>query len=157
MPTSKQIIDIVYKTVTDSNLSRVLPVLHEQIVLHVPPNVPFGGEYHGRSGFLALMSKVFRLWNSLKLTSLTYFTPDDSLSEVALVAVGKFEGKLPAIDEPMSVPFIHYWQLKDGKVVSLRAFYWDIDSLLTHFPPKKKGPDRPENGQYTSESGNLPD
>ncbi|UFH56294.1 nuclear transport factor 2 family protein [Spirosoma sp. KNUC1025] len=158
MATTKQIIDLVYSTITDSNLSRVLPVLDEQIVLHIPDNVPFGGEYHGRGGFLALMSNVYKLYESIQLSSLIFFAPDDaSLLEKSIVVTGKLEGKLHISDEPITVSFIHYWLLSQEKVVELRVFHWDTERLRSHFLPPAKGPMGSANGHSSSENGNLPE
>ena len=155
MATSKQIIDVVYSLFTDNNLSRVLPVLDEQVVLYIPEHLPFGGEYHGRSGFLGLMSAVYTLWDSLSVTSPVYFLHESDSSADAIIVTGTFEGMLHNDNEPIALPFIHYWLLKDQKVIGLRAFYWDSAALLDRLQSKKKGTDRSSNGPGNSESGNI--
>lgn len=130
MSTSKQIVDLIYSMVTENNLSRALPVLDEHIALYISENVPFGGVYHGRSGFLTMISKLYSVWDQLQLSSLTYFIPEMGLQESTVVITGRIEGYPLKSNELTALPFLHHWTLADEKITELRAFHWDVDPLL---------------------------
>ena len=130
MGTSKQIVDVFYSVITDNNLSRALPVLDEHIILHILGNVPFGGEYEGRSGFLNMMSNLYDLWESLRLGSLTYFIPENNPAPNTVMTAGNLEGYLHIGDELIVLPFIHHWTLANEKITELKAFHWDVNPLL---------------------------
>jgi hypothetical protein len=151
----KQIIRDVYSVFADNNLSRILPVLDEKIVLYISGYGPTGREYQGRSGFLTMMSELYTICENLRVDSLVYFTPDDDQQQELIITTGFFEGILIIDNELATLPFVHTWQVKAEKVVELRAFYWDFAKLLYRLQPGVKRPDFPSNGQYFA--GNDPD
>ena len=153
MPTAKTIIELIYGVVADNNLSRILPVLDEHIVLYIAGYGPRTGEYHGRSGFLTMMAGVYQLCENLSVNSLAYFIPEKDRSPEAIIATGVFEGILLADNKSAVLPFLHYWQLKDEKVVELRAFNWASAELISRIRQEKKGPDLPLNGYPNSRDG----
>lgn len=124
MSTSKQLVEVIYSIVTDNNLSRALPVLDEHIVIHISRDVSFGGEYQGRSGFLAMMSNLYNLWERVRLDSLTYYIPENNLTPTTIITTGNLEGGLLISDELTVLPFIHHWTVENEKITELRAFHW---------------------------------
>ncbi len=154
MAIPKQLIEVVYGIFSDNNLSRILPVLDEKIVLYISENGPAGSEYHGRSGFLAIMSSLYKICENLSVNSLVYFLPENDARQNAVITTGYFEGKLLADNESAVLPFIHYWQIKDNRVVELRTFSWDSASLLNRLQHAHKGTDFQANGHHTDPNGN---
>jgi hypothetical protein len=152
MTDPKQIVENVYTVFADNNLSRILPVLDENITLYVLGYGPTGLEYQGRSGFLSMMSELYTICENLRVHSLVYFTPDDDQQE-SIVTTGFFEGILLIDNEPAVLPFVHSWQVKAEKVVELRAFYWDSAKLLYRLQPEGNGREFPSNGQHKSGNG----
>lgn len=150
MATSRDIIDVVYGVITDSNISRILPMLDEQLVVYISGDMPFGGEYMGRSGFLTLMSKVYKVWENVSIRSLVYYMPDGQPSPYSLVATGSIEGKLIATNELSVVPFIHYWEVNDDRIRVLRAFNWNTSVLFDRLQQEKKPTNTFANGHHTS-------
>ncbi|SFC02257.1 nuclear transport factor 2 family protein [Spirosoma endophyticum] len=153
MAIPKQIIEVVYGVFADNNLSRILPVLDEKIVLYISEYGPAGSEYHGRSGFLNMMSGLYTICENLSVNSLVYFTADNDHPQDAIVTTGFFEGKLLIDNEVAILPFIHYWQLKDDRVVELRAFNWDSTKLLHRLHRANKDTKLPSNGHHNPGNG----
>ncbi|QMW04863.1 nuclear transport factor 2 family protein [Spirosoma foliorum] len=153
MANPKQLIDIAYSVFADNNLSRILPVLDEKIVLYIAQYGPTGREYQGRSGFLAMMSELYTICEDLRVHSLIDFTPDDDQHPDSIITTGFFEGKLLIDNEPFSLPFVHTWYVKADRVVELRAFYWDSAQLFYRIQQGVNGPDFPSNGQHRSSNG----
>ncbi|RYC71797.1 nuclear transport factor 2 family protein [Spirosoma sordidisoli] len=153
MPTSRQLIEVVYSVATDSNLSRILPILDEDIVLYMPDYMSIGGEYHGRRGFLTLMSRVYKRWERIELSALVFFIPDHDPLSNAVVTTGLFSGTLLPDSEPVSLPFLHYWQLKDEKIIALRAFSWHSAPLSNRSRQDQNPPNPFLNGPYVWPNG----
>ncbi|GAB4041524.1 nuclear transport factor 2 family protein [Spirosoma jeollabukense] len=156
MAIPKHLIDVVYSVFSDNNLSRILPVLDEKIVLYISENGPTGSEYHGRSGFLTMMSRLYTVCENLSVNSLVYFLPENDAQQNAIITTGFFEGKLLADNEPAVVPFIHCWQIKDDRVIELRAFSWDSAKLLNRLQQANKGTTLPPNGHNTANGSSRP-
>lgn len=154
MATPKHIIEVVYGVFSDNNLSRILPVLDEKIVLYLSEYGPAGSEYHGRSGFLTMMSSLYTICENLSINSLVYFIPENEHQQNAIVTTGFFEGKLLVDNEFAVLPFVHYWQVEDDRLVELRAFTWDSANLLSRIRQEKDGPNLPSNRQHTATTGN---
>ena len=154
MADPKQIIRDVYSVFADNNLSRILPVLDEKIVLYISGYGPTDRAYQGRSGFLTMMSELYTICENLRVNSLVYFIPDDEQQQESIVTTGCFEGILIIDNELATLPFVHTWKVKAEKVVELRAFYWDFTKLLYRLQPEANRPDFPSNGQHIS--GNDP-
>jgi|GEM_PF-2458801 len=146
MANPKQIIEAVYSVFADNNLSRILPVLDEKIVLYISESGSTGHEYQGRSGFLTMMSELYAICENLRIHSLVFFTPDDEQQPGAIVTTGFFEGILLLDNEIAILPFVHSWQVKAEKVVELRAFYWDSANLFHRLQQRINVPDFPSNG-----------
>lgn len=154
MAIPRQLIEVVYGVFSDNNLSRILPVLDEKIVLYISENGPAGAEYHGRSGFLAMMSSLYKICENLSVNSLVYFIPDNEHQQNAIVTTGFFEGKLLVDNELAVLPFVHYWQVKDDRVAELRAFSWDAANLLNRLQHAHRGANFPTNGHHRAANGN---
>ncbi|GAB3800045.1 hypothetical protein GCM10028819_24570 [Spirosoma humi] len=147
MANPKPIIEVVYGVFADYNLSRILPVLDEKIVLYNSEYGPGGREYYGRSGFLTMMSDLYAICENPSVNSLVYFTPDnDQWPPDTIVTTGFFEGTLLIDNELASLPFVHYWQIKKERIVELRTFSWNSAKLLNRLQRTTKGPNLPSNG-----------
>ena len=154
MATPKHIIEVVYGVFADNNLSRILPVLDEKIVLYTAEYGPDGREYHGRSGFLTMMSRLYKICENISVKSLVYFMSDTDHPPDTIITSGFFEGKLLIDNELAILPFIHYWQVKDDRIVELRAFNWNSAELRNRLQQANKGPNLPSNGHHSGSNGN---
>jgi ketosteroid isomerase-like protein len=98
------------------------------LVVHEPPFVPWGGDYHGREAFLELFAHIAQ------------FTDPSSMEVVEMVAEGDrvivlMSGSFRSADGQTAPVLLSEWySFRDGRVVEIRPFYWDV-------PPT--GPARP--------------
>jgi hypothetical protein len=153
MASSTHTVQLIYTMLAEGNLSRILPLLDEHMAIHLPERTVFGGVYHGRNGFLALMSNVFQVTDSLSWGPLTHFTPaadaPDDAPEDAVVTTGTVAITLPGKAAAGIFPFCHYWLLQNEKVIVFRAFQWDTDAVTPRLPILEIGPGLSPNGQGT--------
>ncbi len=157
MAAPNAIIKLIYEMLSQGNLSRILPLVDEQVTIYIPDLVPFGGVYHGRSGFLALMAKVYPFSDKLRQDSLLYFSPEEVTSDDVFITTGRCTGTQRGMDAPINVPFLHYWLLKDEKVAVFRAFYWDIERLPPYLSGTKLSFTPSPNGQGPLPKDRLPE
>ncbi len=137
MTNNKQIIEGLYQNMSERNLSKVLPALDEHLKIWVPKSLPFGGEFLGREGFIAMVSKINQTWEYLKIAYLHYYLSEE-ISADQLLVQGKMLGKAFQADESYSFHFINQWRLRDNRIIEHRVFVDDTFELL-HYLNKHTG------------------
>lgn len=131
MKNNKQIIEGLYQNMSERNISKVLPVLDEHLKIWVPKSLPFGGEFLGREGFIAMVSKLNHIWENLKISYLHYYLPEEINADQILVQ-GKMEGKAFQADESYTFHFINQWRLKENRIIEHSVFFEDTSALLQY-------------------------
>ena len=142
MSNNKQIIEGLYQNMSERNLSKVLPVLDEHLKIWVPESLPFGGEFLGRAGFIAMVSKLNQIWENLQIIYLHYYLPEEINADQILVQ-GKMEGKAFQADESYTFHFINQWRLKENRIIEHSVFFEDTFELLQYL------------NNHTNDSNNL--
>ncbi len=145
MFSSRQIIEKIYDDISQGNLSGVLPVLDEHIAIHLAGSLPWGGEFHGRNGFMSMISRRFQLWETYQKSSLHYFL-SDSEADNRIIVTGEINGKLTTATDSIVLSFVDLWRLKNGKVIDYMVFYFDTIRLLHYVQQGKPDQGFPLNG-----------
>ncbi|GAB3276656.1 hypothetical protein GCM10027347_50320 [Larkinella harenae] len=135
MANPKQTIEAIYGVFSDNNISRLLPMLDENMVLYHSSYESTSIEFHGISGFLSIMSGLYTICENLSVNSLVYFRPDNDELQGSIITTGYFEGILTIDKKPAVLPFMHFWQVKAERVTELRAFCWDSAELQHRLGP----------------------
>ncbi|MGA0557093.1 nuclear transport factor 2 family protein [Larkinella sp. VNQ87] len=131
MSPSTQLVQQIYADIIQGNLSKVLPVLDENIRVEVPDSLPFGGIYHGREGYILMFSKRNWTWEALHIRPERYFTPENGSDKIELILVtGEMEAVSSASETVFTLPFVEQWQISEGKIITLKTFFWDTAQLL---------------------------
>lgn len=105
-------------------LEKVREYLHEELVVHEDPSLPFGGDWHGPEGFVELMYKIKDFFPGFA------FQLDDLVSnDVDKLA---FKGRLTGntAGGPFDIGIVEFWTLRDGKVVDILPIWQDIINLM---------------------------
>ena len=131
MANNRQLIQELYQDLIDRNISKVLPVLDEHIQIKLPESLPFGGTFQGREGFIAFVTKMSQVWESLHIKRLDYYMPEDALEDT-LIVLGEVEGKGEQKESVYTSRFVNYWQFENKRITSLHIFLWDTVGLLTY-------------------------
>jgi ketosteroid isomerase-like protein len=92
------------------------------IVVYEPESLPFGGVYKGRDAHLQMMQHAY-----------TYFDTSQTRPERVVVdgENAVIMWKLRWLDPPADIQISEWFQVRDGKIVEIRAFYWD-SAVLVH-------------------------
>jgi len=131
MPTPKQIIEKIYADISQGNVSSVLPVLDEHVAIYMPRSLPWESEFHGRDGFMSMLTRRFQLWEIYQKNALRYFTSEQDFN-TGIIVTGEITGKLIITSDSITIPFVDQWLLTDGQVIEYKVFYWDIIELVQY-------------------------
>jgi len=106
------------------NWDIVRPYVADDIVLHVPQSLPWGGDSHGWEGYqqaLITMGKFFAVMDVEDVT----FTPIDDSVIIRLT----IKGSIAATGKAFAMPLLEVWRVKDEKVFDITAYFFDTKAL----------------------------
>jgi uncharacterized protein len=117
-----------YDHVMAGELAAAAAMMADDFVLHEPPGLPYGGEYHGPQGFLDIMGRINALYEPSLVKPLEYL---DAGNPVIIKLVGRFKSRATGKTADMDVVELYY--VRDGKIAELDGYYKDpaaITALL---------------------------
>ena len=99
-----------------------------KIVITEAESLPFGGEYRGIDGFHKLMRNLGGAWKRVRFDNFVFATGENRVvSEFVMTATVRATGA------ELKFPVIEVFELGDGKIVSIRPFYWDTSAICKAF------------------------
>jgi ketosteroid isomerase-like protein len=115
-----------------------LSLLHPDVVVHIPPSMPYGGDHVGREAFVRMaeaMGATWRVSDGLDMT-FTALSEDQVACLVSWTAESRHTGRrLPMLQHEL-------YTIADGQITDIRIFYWDTaavveatDGVKTLVPP----------------------
>lgn len=99
------------------DIPTVLALLDEQINWYTPETVRFGGSFSGRDGVAAFFSRLPENFAELEVRPERFITQGDDV-----VVLGRHQGRSQT-GVSFDVPFVHLWQLRDGKVTTFTEHF----------------------------------
>jgi ketosteroid isomerase-like protein len=111
-----ELVRTLYDAYDSKDLDGVVDLLGDAMVAHVAPGMPWSGTYYGPEGFRRFLEIID------EYVELTIET--DSLIDTGpLVAqVGRTTGYSRASGTKFSFDEVHFWGVKDGKIVVFRNY-----------------------------------
>ena len=113
---NKRIVQDAYDGMRGGDVQAFLGALDDEIVVHEPDCLPYGGVTRGLREFLAVLPKAGAVLDASKLEVEELVADGDSV--VAIIRIGVRGG-------PDDVRLAEHWRLCDGKAVELRVFWFD--------------------------------
>ena len=111
-----ELVRTLYAAFNRKDLDRVINLLADTMVAHVAEGVPWSGSYYGPEGFrrfLEIIDKYVEL--SVETDSLIDTGP-------VVAQVGRTTGYARNSGTSFSFDEVHFWGVKDGKVVVFRNY-----------------------------------
>ena len=102
----------------------VKPYVSDDLVLRVPPGLPFGGDYHGWQGYMDILKAIGTFFTDIKAGPREFATVGQKV-----IVVGSLSCRIAKNGKPISFPLTDIWKLQDGKVVEIVAFYYDTKAI----------------------------
>jgi ketosteroid isomerase-like protein len=106
------------------NWDIVRQYVSDDLVMHVPTGLPYGGDYRGWEGYLQCFKAMGAFYRDLKGGPAEVAAVGDKV-----IVVTSMTGRIASNDQPVSFPITTVWQLKDGKVVDIVSFYYDTKAI----------------------------
>jgi ketosteroid isomerase-like protein len=102
----------------------VRPYIADDLVIHIPPGLPYGGDYQGWDGYLRQFKELGAFYTDLKSSPAEFVSAGDKV--LVLVTLS---GRIARNGKPISIPLVNIWELKNGKVTTLTPYYYDTKSI----------------------------
>jgi ketosteroid isomerase-like protein len=126
---NREIVEQIYAAANAGDLAGVAARMHDDVVLHQAPSLPYGGEYVGKEAAMGCLLKMFaQYWEVGALTVHNIAVDDDLvITAVDLTATARPTGRR------VVMPFRECFRLRDGLVVDLQPFYYDTAAIAEAF------------------------
>ena len=125
-PHNVQVVQGVYEAFNKGDVPGVLAALDQEIEIVEAESLPYTGVYRGHAGVSQLMAGMGAAWEVFDTRLERLIDHGDEV-----IAFLQIKGKLRGSARPIEMPVIEVWELREGKVVSIRAFYWDTAAIAS--------------------------
>jgi uncharacterized protein len=96
----------------------------DDLVMHVPPGLPYGGDYHGWEGYQRCFKEMGTFFKDLKGGEAEFASVGDKV-----IVVTNMSGRIAKNGKPLSFALTTVWKVKDGKVADIVPFYYDTKAI----------------------------
>lgn len=121
--TNVEIVKEIYKAVSEGNLQTVLNYLADNVIAYQANSLAYGGQYHGKVGFLQMEAAIFETWNHFQSSPNAFINDGDYV-----VVLTTMKGESKKTGKILDMPLAEIWKMKDEKVIEIRPFYWDTQA-----------------------------
>lgn len=102
----------------------VRPYVSDSLLMRVPASLPFGGDYHGWKGYTDILKAIVSFFSEIKAGPREFATVGEKVIVMATLTC-----RVASNGKSISFPLTDVWELKDGKVVQITAFYYDTKAI----------------------------
>jgi ketosteroid isomerase-like protein len=122
-------IDILHafaKEVVAGNRDGLRSLLHEDVVVHEAPTLPYGGDHYGQDAFMDLFETVQATWEFTETFQYTYYEsgPDTVILQVEVDSLAANTRK------PIRLRLAEIFTIREGKIADLDIYYWDTAAMI---------------------------
>ncbi|MBH0118365.1 nuclear transport factor 2 family protein [Rhodococcus sp. CX] len=111
--------------IADKGVTGQSDPFHEEIIIREAAELPYGGEWKGKEGLRALMTKI---------NSLVTLRPVDvevfDLGENHVITRQVAKMTRGGVDRELEVPMVEIYHLEDGKIREIDVFYKDTKAMV---------------------------
>ena len=119
--TNLQVVESLYSAFGRGDVPSLLNLLHDDIDWHfvgLPEHVPHGGHFHNKEQVLVFFGTVAQTAQVLEFGPTEMSAFDDKV-----VSLGHERVIATATGKEFETDWIHYFTIRDGKVIRVREFY----------------------------------
>lgn len=103
------------------NIEILQPVISDDFVIYEAEGLPFGGVFRGMEGYIQCMTGINSFWTNKNLAPPEFVPAGDN----RILMLSHFEGDITKNGEHVSMPTVSIWTFKDGKIETVRPFFFD--------------------------------
>jgi ketosteroid isomerase-like protein len=100
------------------DIEGVLELIHEEGEIHLPPDLPNSGTYHGRPGFLTWMRQWLEAWEEFQIE----LGPADPVGARHVVATMHQSGRGKGSGIAVEMDIAYMWEIRDGKIAAMHLY-----------------------------------
>jgi ketosteroid isomerase-like protein len=136
-----EIVEAFEAAFAEGDMDTAMTFIHEDVVVHEAPSLPYGGEHYGHEGFRALIAAVLEVWEIKSPLSLRVLDggPGRAVGTVQFDVVARATGV------PLTIRITEIHTVRDGQIVDIEVYYWDTAAI-----------ERATNGAKVIEGESLP-
>jgi ketosteroid isomerase-like protein len=117
---NKALVIKLYEAISQADLDTFLSGCSPDMVITEAESMAIGGVYRGMDELGGLLGKLASAYDMTTI-KMERIVADGEF----VVAMGSFQ----TADHSFLVKITEWWQIKDGKVVDVRPYYWDTQEL----------------------------
>lgn len=100
-------------------------LIDPEAVMYQSPDLPWGGEYRGHTGWLEFFTNFIVHFESLEVSDPLMVGHGDKVMTRATL---KTRSRGTGVE--LTYPMMHDITVKDGRIVSLRPYYWNVPQYV---------------------------
>jgi ketosteroid isomerase-like protein len=100
--------------------------LHPDLVVHIPPSMPYGGEHVGYAGFRRMGAAMSRAWNISGELVMRFV----DAGEDQVICFVNFSATAQQTGRPLEMRMCEIYTIEDGRIRDIRIFYWDTAEVV---------------------------
>ncbi|WP_244970981.1 nuclear transport factor 2 family protein [Gordonia jinghuaiqii] len=112
---------------TDRSVEGQSDPFHPDIVVREADELPYGGEWKGKEGLRALMTKISSLAH-LTVSDIDIFDVDENNVITRQVATFKREGA----DATLTLPMVEVYRFENEQIIEIDVFYKDTKAMIDY-------------------------
>lgn len=110
----------------EGDFEKVLSVIHEDMVTHEAPSLPYGGDHVGREGWLGLARNFTETWEPTAPIKCDF--QDCGPNQV--IAFVELDVRARATGKALTLKIAELHRIQDGKIAESTIYYWDTAAIL---------------------------
>jgi ketosteroid isomerase-like protein len=107
------------------NWDIVRPFVADDIVLHVPTCLPWGGESHGWEGYQGALLTMGSFFSELEMGPISFSPVDDKV-----IVTLDLKGTVAKTGKRFAMPLLEVWRVKEERVFDIVAYFFDTAALV---------------------------
>jgi ketosteroid isomerase-like protein len=108
-----------------AEIAHILETLHPDVVVHIPPSMPYGGEHIGHEGFLRMGEAMNATWDIDGDLDMKFIDIGDD----QVICFVNFEASSRHTGRPVEMRMVEVYTLTEGRIIDIRLFYWDTAAV----------------------------
>ncbi|WP_019873399.1 nuclear transport factor 2 family protein [Sporichthya polymorpha] len=119
--TNRATVAAFYEAGIRGDLEALLAMMHDDVVVHEPSFLPYGGDYVGKGAFVDMFSVVVKYLDVSGLKVQYLVADGDRVLGII---------RIPDLNTGQETLLAEESTLRDGKIASVRVFYFDAQSMI---------------------------
>lgn len=104
-----------------ASFAGLVATLDPEVVLHQSPDLPWGGEFHGHTGYEDWARQMRQAFDQLDVKDARFYTDGDTVVITCrLVTRSRTSG------ETLDLPMVQVVRVRGERIVEFRPFYWNV-------------------------------